>query len=54
MIRIGTRVDTPDGRGKVVPHHGRKPAGKDYLVFLDKAIGLYRQFYYSKEEVREV
>lgn len=50
-MKIGDRVKTPNGMGTIIKHIGEAPKGKR-LVRLDKPIGIYNQFYYSKEELK--
>lgn len=53
-MKKGTKVMTPDGPGETIGMIGAPPKGKPYLVRLKKRIGIYDQFYYSKEELKEI
>jgi hypothetical protein len=52
-MKIGTRVMTPDGIGKIIEPIGKPPdPSKPILIKLNKWIGMYRNFYYSESEIK--
>lgn len=51
-MKIGKRVQTPDGPGIIIESIGPIPKSKPILVKLDKMIGAHRNFYYSATELK--
>lgn len=49
-MKIGDKVKTPHGNGVIIKHIGKPPKGMR-LVRLNKPIGMYNNFYYSKDEL---
>lgn len=51
-IKVGDRVNTPDGNGERIGNIGKPPINGQLLICLDKTIKGYCNFYYSPNELK--